>query len=52
MAGIIDADAFWRPHLGRGFRDEGGDLAVLDGADADALLEARIVVGLDCESAT
>src|SRR5215470_9860829 len=37
IAGVIDADAFRRAGLDRRLRYEGGDLAVLDAADADAL---------------
>src|SRR5262249_25244175 len=43
VAGVVHADAFRRPHLDRRLRNEGGDLAVFDAANADALLEARIV---------
>src|SRR5262245_10677311 len=42
VAGVVHADAFRRAELDRRFRNEGGDLAVLDAANADALLEARI----------
>src|SRR5215468_10961171 len=43
VAGVVHANAFRRAGLDRRLRNEGGDLAVLDAADADALLEARIV---------
>src|SRR5262249_55507596 len=43
VARVVHADAFWRSGLDRRLRNEGGDLAVLDAADADAWLEARIV---------
>src|SRR5262249_53208736 len=43
VARVVHADAFRRAGLDRRLRNEGGDLAVLDAADADALLEARIV---------
>jgi hypothetical protein len=43
VARVVHADAFRRAGLDRRLRYEGGDLAVLDAADADALLEARIV---------
>src|ERR1700674_1122537 len=44
IAGIVEADSFGRRNLGIGCRNEGCDLAVLGAADADAGLEARIVV--------
>src|SRR5262249_59822453 len=40
---VVHADAFRRAGLDRRLRYEGGDLAVLDAPDANALLEARIV---------
>src|SRR5262245_3085396 len=43
VARVVHANAFRRAGLDRRLRYEGGDLAVLDAADADALLEARIV---------
>src|SRR5262249_16038329 len=43
VAGVVHADAFRRAQLDRRLRNEGGDLAVFDAANADALLEARIV---------
>ena len=43
IAGIVEADSFGR-RLGTGCRNEGRDPAVLGAADADAGLEARIVV--------
>src|SRR5260370_25540968 len=45
IASIVRADAFERTQL-LGFRNEGGDLLVLDGSDPDALLEARIGLGV------
>src|SRR5262249_56744012 len=45
VAPVVHDDAFRRAELDRRFRNEGGDLAVLDAANADALLEARIVAG-------
>src|ERR1700757_2515616 len=44
IAGIVEADSFERRNLGTGRRNEGRDPAVLGAADADAGLEARIVV--------
>ena len=41
IAGVVGRDAFERAQL-LGLRNEGRDLAVLDAADPDALLEARI----------
>src|SRR5262245_38131417 len=43
VARVVHADAFRRAGVDRRLWYEGGDLAVLDAADADALLEARIV---------
>src|ERR1700674_1251587 len=44
IAGIVEADSFGRRNLGTGCRNESRDPAVLGAADADAGLEARIVV--------
>src|SRR6516165_11834420 len=46
VAGVVHANAFRRAGLDRRLWNKRGDLAVLDAADADALLEARIVVVL------
>src|SRR5262249_86454 len=43
VAGVVHPDRFRRAGLDRRLRNEGGDLAVLDAADADASLETRIV---------
>src|SRR3954469_17184994 len=43
-AGRVDADALGPADFGRGLGYEGQDLAVLDAADADALLEAGIAL--------
>src|SRR5262249_62198540 len=43
VAGVVRAEAFRRAQLDRRLRNKGGDLAVFDAANADALLEARIV---------
>src|SRR5262249_3971562 len=43
VARVVHANTFRRAGLDRRLRYEGGDLAVLDAADADAWLEARIV---------
>src|SRR5215467_9009873 len=44
IAGIVEAHSFGRRNLGTGCRNEGRDPAVLRAADADAGLEAGIVL--------
>src|SRR5262249_20200503 len=43
VAGIVHAHAFRRASLDRRLRNEGGDFAVLDTANADTLPKARII---------